>query len=349
MYTRLIAATGRNGAVFSYETFHPSKLSSLIRFWNETFSGFRHFIPIDAPLFRDRIVEQEAFDPSGLIIAVHGGQVIGMIHAMRPAPHSYFVYRENKCAENGRIALLGVRADHRRKGIGSELLRRAEDYLTRHIGAQGSILAGDYWVPLYHTLEGPRQPFWGDTEMIGISEKNAGFISFLRMHGYRQMSGEGEEITMVAEVGPGVEPHKPPLREYRLREIMISGERPWEGKIDWYPEDERGYGYERFGPYQRDAVALVCDETVASHLEWYPMREEGRVALWDLRVREKDRGLGLGSYLLDRSLFIMYGQGYRIVELHTNTLRNARAVSMYRRRGFQIVERWKGFRKRISG
>ena len=76
---------------------------------------------------------------------------------------------------------------------------------------------------------------------------------------------------------------------------------------------------------------------------------EGRVALWDLRVREKDRGLGLGSYLLDRSLFIMYGQGYRIVELHTNTLRNARAVSMYRRRGFQIVERWKGFRKRISG
>jgi ribosomal protein S18 acetylase RimI-like enzyme len=349
MYTRLNAGTGRNGTMLSYETFHPSKLTALIRFWNETFSGFRHFDPIDAPRFRKRIVEQEAFDPDGLIIAAHGDQVIGMVHAMRPAPHSYFVYRENKCAENGSIALLGVRMDHRRRGVGSELLRRAEDYLKVHIGGKGSIFAGDFWVPLYHTLEGPRQPFWGDTEMIGISKKNTGFVSFLRMHGYRQMNGEGEEITMVSDTVPRADPHKPPLQEYGLREIMLDRERVWDGKIDWYPDDERGYGYERFGPYLRDAIVLVRGDTVTSHLEWYPMREEGRVALWDLMVGESDRGKGLGSYLLDRSLFIMQGQGYRIVELHSNTLRNARAVAMYRQRGFQIVERWMGFRKMISG
>jgi ribosomal protein S18 acetylase RimI-like enzyme len=60
----------------------------------------------------------------------------------------------------------------------------------------------------------------------------------------------------------------------------------------------------------------------------------------DYQVALEDRGRGLGSYLLDKSLVEMTRQGYRTVELHTHTVKNRLAYDMYLRRGFQVVAKW---------
>jgi ribosomal protein S18 acetylase RimI-like enzyme len=324
-----------------------SSLKSLIDLWNRVFARYRHFHRIHEREFHDRIVSQEAFDPEGLILALHEGRVVGMVHALGPAPPSHFVYRENTCARNGSIAVIAVDEQYRRRGIGSALLRRAEAYLTALQEGGSRIHAGGYWVPLYHTLEGPRQPLWGDSEIIGISERNGACRSFFLKHRYREVEDEGQEITMTAALGRRSEPRKPQLAALGLREVRLNQNTPWRGRILHYPSEHIGYGYERFGPYRWEAVVLVRDDTITSQLEWYPMREDDNVALWDLRVGEDDRGRGLGSYLLDRALYTM-SLDYGNVELHTNTDRNARAVAMYRRRGFRIAEKWVGYIKEVQ-
>ena len=334
--------------MLSYLTYNHSFLTPIVSFWNDVFRGYRHFMPLETYVFRTRIVEQLAFDPQGLILALDKNRVVGMVHAFRAASHSYFVYRENPCGRNGSIALLAVAREYRHRGIGKELLKRAEGYLNTCLEKGSFIFAGEYWVPLYHTLEGPRQPFWGDTEIIGIAENNKDCIGFLEHHGYMTVGDEGQEITMVAPLRTLDEVPKIPLRDYGLREVRIGEDEPWEGRIDWYPAEERGNGYARFGEFLQEGIALVRGDTVTAHLLWYPMRKGGHVALWDLRVSADEQGKGLGSYLLDRSLWTMAQKGYHTVELHTNTERNAKAVAMYRRRDFSIVERWVGLRKRVA-
>jgi hypothetical protein len=44
----------------------------------------------------------------------------------------------------------------------------------------------------------------------------------------------------------------------------------------------------------------------------------------------------------------MAQQGYDTVELHTNTKRNAKALDMYKRRGFKVARSWVGLRKKLN-
>jgi GNAT superfamily N-acetyltransferase len=147
-----------------------------------------------------------------------------------------------------------------------------------------------------------------------------------------------------------LEPGRPALEELGLHEVRVSDERPWPGRIGWYPQDAPpGYAHRLFGDYTHQVIALARGDTITSHIEWYPMAEAGCVALWDLAVAQADRGAGLGSYLLDKGLWTMAQQGYRTVELHTHTTKNALAFEMYRRRGFQVMEKWIALQKEAGG
>jgi len=334
----------------SFVPFEPMLLSQLTALWNAVFQTRRNFYPISEGLYRKRILEQRAFDPQGLILAMADGAVVGFVHAVKPAPPDIFIYSRRRCRDNGSIAALAVASDWRGRGIGSALLSCAEGYLKGHLKPGKMIYVGDYDVPLYHTLEGPRQPFWGDTEIMGIAAGDSQLIEFFLKQGYRLVKREGQEITMVAKLGKRREPARPPLGKLGLREVRVSDEEPWLGRIGWYPENApQGYVYPLFGEYRHQVLALARGDTITSHLEWYPMRQAGRVALLDYQVAQADRGQGLGSYLLDKSLWAMTQQGYHTVELHTHTVKNALAYQMYLRRGFEVDERWVTLQKETKG
>ncbi|MBN1837761.1 MAG: GNAT family N-acetyltransferase [Spirochaetales bacterium] len=334
----------------SLRRFAPGDLPGLVVCWNEVFAGKRNACPVTEELFHRRVVEQRAFDPEGLVLAVApGGEVAGFAHAVRPAPAPEFIYTRERCNGSGNLAVLAVLPEWQGRGVGGALLERAEGYLRRFAAIGPVIYAGDYYVALYHTLEGPRQPFWGDTEVIGITAQDRALLDLLRSRGYVPAELPGEEVAMVAALGPRDPPPRPDLEALGLAEVVVTENAPWQGRIAWYPPGEPpGYHYGRFGPYRHYALALARGEAITSHLEWYPMTEPGRVALWDFRVAEEDRGHGLGSYLLDRALLRMWEQGYRTVELHTNTHNNAQAFEMYRRRGFAVAVRWLRFQKPTS-
>jgi ribosomal protein S18 acetylase RimI-like enzyme len=94
-------------------------------------------------------------------------------------------------------------------------------------------------------------------------------------------------------------------------------------------------------------VGLIDDEEVLQgHLSWYPMLQVGKIALINFRVEPAFRQQGAGTFLLDWGLYEMInggspaGEPIGSIELHTHLERNATAVNLYRRRGFEVVDVW---------
>lgn len=81
--------------------------------------------PLDAPTFYRKIILDPNFDPGGTLIAVEGDHVVGFIQAMvRKVPLG-----TDYDPEMGWITTLAVAPEHRRRGLGGQLLEGAEAYL----------------------------------------------------------------------------------------------------------------------------------------------------------------------------------------------------------------------------
>src|SRR6185369_13147557 len=101
-------------------------------------------------------------------------EVVGFVHAGFGANASETAL----ATETGVICAVVVRLDYRRKGIGRELVARAERYL-RERGAR-EIFAGE---------SGRRNPFYlglyGGAESAGLLESDAAAAPFFKSLGYR--------------------------------------------------------------------------------------------------------------------------------------------------------------------
>lgn len=96
--------------------------SQIIPLWNQCMARD----PINLNKFRLKILLDENFDPAGSVVAESGKKIIGFSLAIRRRYPYFGIGMEE---ENGWITILFVHPDHRKKGIGSELLLRSEKFL----------------------------------------------------------------------------------------------------------------------------------------------------------------------------------------------------------------------------
>src|SRR5262245_65835195 len=114
------------------------------------------------------------FDRQGLIVACEGTEVVGFVHA------GFGANAEGTAisTESGVICAVLVRFDYRRRGIGRELVQKAEEYL-RGRGAK-VIFAGE---------SGRRNPYYlglyGGAESAGMLEADVIAAPFFRPLGYQ--------------------------------------------------------------------------------------------------------------------------------------------------------------------
>jgi ribosomal protein S18 acetylase RimI-like enzyme len=145
----------------------------LAALWNAAFTG-RGAARLDsAGLLEQQVFAKPYFDREGLIVAEDNGVVVGFAHAgFGPADGQTAVNRAD-----GVLCVLGVAPTHRRRGIGRELLHRAEEYL--RIRGSTTIQAGPCW---------PRDPFYfgvyGGSELPGWLASDADAEPFLTRLGY---------------------------------------------------------------------------------------------------------------------------------------------------------------------
>ena len=305
-----------------YRTFRNDDPPRLSLIWNETFTSrgevhLRHSSPLDNYVFA-----KPYFDPAGLIVAEEEGAPAGFVHAG-------FGSNNNGSGLShvaGVVCLIGVRPTFRRRGIGSELLRRAEAYLAE-VGAR-SIFAGP---------AAPLNPFYfglyGGSELPGFLESDAAAGPFLGRHGY------GVHETSLVFQRPLHQPvNVVDTRFTALRRRYDVRIVPHSGIDSWWQECV-------LGPVELVEFRLVdktLNQVVAQTLVWemdlFSWRwNQPAVGIIDLQVREELRRQGLGKFLLSQILRYLQEQFFGLVEVQT-VQNNSIAARLYQALGFEQVD-----------
>jgi ribosomal protein S18 acetylase RimI-like enzyme len=262
------------------------------------------------------------FDPAGFFIAEEAGQCLGFAHA------GFGSDAQSKAlsTEAGTICLLAVRASHRRRGIGTELLRRSEAYL-RQRGA----------VRLYAGALHPVNPFYlgvyGGSELPGILASDSLADPFLDRNGYRVRRKAlvlQRLLTQPLKVVDG--------RFAAIRGRFDLGEDPRSRLGSWWTECVFGvveplefYLAEK-STGERVARALVWEMEGFSYRWGHPS-----VGITDFVVRPDKRRQGLGKFFAAQLLRRIQDQYYEIVEVHTPE-GEAPALGLLRGLGFEQVD-----------
>jgi GNAT superfamily N-acetyltransferase len=290
--------------VIDYRNFSNFDPPHLVRLWNAGLANQRAvFLPGDGTTMLEFFtLAKPYFDPAGLIMACDNAQPIGMVHAGfgRGADGNSLDH------ETGVICTLVVLPAHRRKGVGRELLHRAEEYL-RQRGAK-TILAG----PL-----APNNPFtfglYGGADSAGLLESHGDARPFFEKHGYQVWKSCG---VFQRQLKSGYIPPDVRFQNIRQKYDIIAAAY---SKAGWWKECV-------LGPIEAVAYRLEdkdTKETVAQALLWdmdtyYQCWSAAGVGLISLEVPADRRRQGLAKYLLAQILRHLRDQPFNLFEARAN-------------------------------
>ncbi len=318
--------------------FAPDDLDALVAFWNRSFAEQRNFYPLTAEAFAQRVLACPAFDPAGLILAWHSdGQktdLVGLVHAFRPPPP---MPAYEQWGRHHTLALLYVDSAMRRQGIGTRLLRAAENWLY-----YCPVFVASQAQPCYGTLEAPQPPFFGSTQRLGLSANDTELIHFLAHRGYRPH--DPGEVSLRLDPLDAPPPAVPDLAAHGLRVQPFSHQAPLAGR-EQPDRDDYGHWAQNHGhPYAGYAL-MDASNLIWGHISWYPMHQAGWAAVANFWVALPLRRQGLGRYLLALALHDMAHApaprgGYRAVEVQSHLVHHAAAVTLYQQHGFRIDAAW---------
>jgi len=146
---------------------------ALVALWNDSVLGrgaytLRSAVPLERHVFA-----KPYFDPQGLLIAEDNEQVVGFAHAgFGPNDTESALDRSR-----GVLCAIVVHPSRRRRGLGGQLLRAAEEYLTTR--GTSVMHAGPHWplCPFYFGL-------YGGSMLPGFLVSDEVGELFLTHHGY---------------------------------------------------------------------------------------------------------------------------------------------------------------------
>jgi ribosomal protein S18 acetylase RimI-like enzyme len=307
--------------------FTASYLPALTAFLNRSFAGHRHYAPITEAEFAERVLVRPEFDARGLILATDGERVAGAVHAIKPPD----IVPTSRSAElRHHIAWLAVDPDYRKARLGARLLSAAENYLYYcpiYFAAQNA--------PFYGIMERLWAPWYGSTESMAISAVNdRELVAWLGKRGYR--ASRPGDVTLSASLTGREQPADPGLEARNLRLVPIDERSPWQGDEPVY--QLRAWGYN--GGRQYQGLVVADGDRAVGSVVWYSMPDPAIAALAWIGLERQYRGLRFGSYLLDRGLAEMAHRGYLSIEVHVHTNDNPEAFSLFRRRGFEVIDTW---------
>jgi ribosomal protein S18 acetylase RimI-like enzyme len=315
--------------VVQYRTFRNDDPPRLAQIWNAAFKErgavqLRHSSPLEHFVFA-----KPYFDPSGLIIAFEGNAPIGFVHAgFGPAEDG-----ANLSMVNGVLCIVAVIPSHRRRGIGSELLRLGEDYL-RQRGAK-ELFAG----PMT-----PLNPFYlglyGGSDSSGFLASDSAAEPFLARHGYRAV-----EACHVFHCRLSHSYNVVDGRFAALRDRFDIRAQPRGRPANWWQAAV-------LGPLE---MLEFCVEDQTTHevvgrcsvweMDGFSQRwNEAALGLVDVEIREDLRRQGLAKYLLSQALRYLRDQYFTIAELQVRE-GNEAGRKMCASLGFRQVDTGRLYRK----
>jgi ribosomal protein S18 acetylase RimI-like enzyme len=313
----------------SFRNDDPPRLAEI---WNEAFTG-RGTYPLRSLNILERCVfSKPYFDSAGLIVAEDGGTPVGFVHAgFGPTDDESRID-----PSRGVVCVIAVKSSHRRTGIGAELLRAAEDYLT----ARGTrtIQAGARW---------PRCPFYfglyGGSNMPGFLDSDAATGPFLLRRGY-----QAGEVTAVFQRRLDAPAPTADARFVALRRRFDVRLMPRASIGSWWQESVYGLLEPAEFRLEDRLSGLPVARALLWEMEGYSWRWGcPSVGTLDVQVRSDWRRQGLAKFLLTQILRRLQEEYFGIVEAQTPE-QNELAIGLLRSIGFERVDAGRVYLKEAS-
>ena len=305
-----------------YRHFRNADPPALADVWNDALVR-RGAVELRSPSpLDDAVFNKPYFDPAGLIVAEDDGRIVGFAHGG-------FGPTEDQSALDrtvGVVAAVVVRPEARRRKMGTELLRRCEDYLQAS-GAR-SLLAGG---------QRPIKPFYtgvyGGSNAPGFLLSDAEADPFFRANGY---SAQARTFVFDRRIDAPltiVDPRFTPLRR-KYEPLAV----PQARLGTWWRECV-------LGPLEPSEFRLddrQTGQTAAKALFW-EMKDFGwrwgapAAGIVDVQVRDTLRRQGLGKFLVAQLLRHLQEQYFAIAEVQVLEA-DETASQMFRSLGFVQVD-----------
>jgi ribosomal protein S18 acetylase RimI-like enzyme len=316
-------------AVLEYRSFRNEDPPALVAIWNDAFTGRGSVHLRGTSALEHFLFAKPYFDPAGLIIATYNGSPVGFAHA----GFGTNAQETALSVDHGVTCLLGVRAAHRRHGIGSELLRRSENYL-RSRGAK----------TLSMGCMRPLNPFYlglyGGSSAPGILVSDSGAEPFLLRHGYRAVdSCLVFQRRLTSAFNPSDGRFTTLRRRYDVRAVLAGLAISWWQECVLGPLEVLEFRLEDKLTGQAVARARVWEMQGFSQ-RW----NESAIGVADLEVRPEQRRQGLGKFLLAQVLRQVQEQYFSLAEVQAKEEEQA-AQSLLRGIGFEQVDTGRIYRK----
>jgi len=284
--------------------------------WNEAFPN-RGAVPlVNSTPLEQFVFAKPIFDPAGLLIAEEDGNVAGFAHAaLSTGPDG------NDAV--GVIFVLAVRTAYRRRGIGTELLRRCEEYL-RAKGAR-TLQAGGCWPHNLFYLG-----LYGGCDSPGFLKSDALAEPFFLSRGYqvtRRFLVFQKDLEQTIKIADSR------FMQHRNKlEVVGSMPRRLPG---YWQECILGF----IEPVELRVEDQQTHQTLARTLVWEMegfARRWGGPAMGVLRfeVDASVRRLGVGKFLLAYLLRQVREQFFRVAEVHLEST-NQKAIQFLQSLAFQ--------------
>lgn len=315
--------------MIDYRSFRNDDPPGLMEIWNESFTGrgavrLRHSSPLES-----HALARPYFDPAGLQVAVEDGVRVGFAHAgFGPLETGAALSRTS-----GVTCLIAVRASHRRRGIGTELLRRCEAYLTGHGASTLSAGAMRPMNPFYFGL-------YGGSNSPGFLASDPAAEPFLLSRGYLPQNtclvyqrALQHNLTVADARFAGLR---------RRFEVQVA---PRSGIQSWWQECTLGLVELIDFLLHEKATGQVVARTAVWEMEGFSWRwNQPAVGIVDLQVQEDMRRQGMAKFLLAQLLRYLQDQFFGIVEVQLAQANEA-ASHLFRGLGFEQVDVGKIYQK----
>lgn len=310
-----------------YRPYRNTDPPGLADAWNEAATG-RGAIPIRNPsLFERWVFSKPYFEAAALVVAedvADSGEkkIVGFaLSAFAPNEEQNQLDKAH-----GIVCAVLVRPSHRKQGIGRELLRRAEAYLTER-GAT-AVSFGSQW-PVNPHLFG----LYGGSNSPGVLDSDEAAKPFLAACGYQPAESVIVFQRPLDQPFSVIDTRLPMLRRrYDVQLLKAAAIASWWQECIWNTLEPA-----EFRVIDK-LTGMPAARAIAWELEGFGWRWNAPSAgIIDVQVRPDLRRQGLGKMLVFHILKFLQDQFFGIVELQVRSDDPA-AVGMCKSLGFEQVD-----------
>ena len=318
--------------MIQYRHFHNTDPPGLLQLWHSCGLGLAAAEGFSCDILELFTFSQPFFDRLGLIVATDQDRIVGFVHAG-------FAPLENQTGLDRRQGILSglmVHPVYRRRKIGTQLVRRAEDYLrlagAETVEAGGGLDRNGFYVGIY-----------GGLQPSGWLQSVAPWDAFLGSCAYTFST---RTIIMHRDLATSRDPVSARLLRHRRQLEMVITDRP-SGQPWWWHVRFGHLDSLRFELRQPSTSVCVASGQIIGMDVYIPKWGVRSVGIHGVFVPEDQRLHGYALALVLEMSRRLREESVQLIEVHVDE-QNAAAIRLLRSARFEPAENLVTYRRRLE-